>query len=681
MALKKKAFKKTNSKDKKIHLSRIVLASLACGSFLCSVSSAYGAGYAAPDENMISAAIDDTGVSDEVLLADIQKLLDMSEENNEISHKTQQLLTQISMNQEPSAISSENVLLPEIDALEEKILFEEVADSRAYDSKFSPSGGVEGIYIKYFRPMEKSAENNIVKEDDVLPNVQEIVESSLAVDEAEIPAVEEIVETTQTVEPLVEGNEVAVIEDVLEDVPVAEEDEAALDVETADVVEGVIEEMSDDLSDEDIAGLREDLLENSIDFSEDIDADLHNEIVNSEDHMIMPIEDNGVAEESQVTAEEGDPEIEQFEDSVIQGVVDLAEEIEDDIQKEELAASEEKIEEVEINGHEKVENLEIETAPQDVAEEVELVELTEESSDITVVEDESETLVDEETPIDQLVANEVEKIEESVKQETDEQRTKEFLENIPANGIQTANQVFDLKEDISVEHGKFNSIFSKHDNEEEDPNLRKSVQLKIEVKEEGDGVYKQLVKAYNALVRGNYDDAILNYEKVLETDVSNEDAMFGLATVLHKKGELEAARTWYMNVLDVNHKNMQALNNLLVLISQISPAEALKELNKLERSNPEYAVIPAQKGFIYMQEKRYNEAARELKRATLLDPSNLDYRYNFALLAEYLGSYEVANKIYKVILNEGMKGHRTPVSKNEIINRMEDIASKIVSSN
>ena len=55
----------------------------------------------------------------------------------------------------------------------------------------------------------------------------------------------------------------------------------------------------------------------------------------------------------------------------------------------------------------------------------------------------------------------------------------------------------------------------------------------------------------------NYDDAKKEFETILEKDINNADAYYGLGVIYEKQGELVKARAEWRKALriDVNHQN------------------------------------------------------------------------------------------------------------------------------
>lgn len=157
--------------------------------------------------------------------------------------------------------------------------------------------------------------------------------------------------------------------------------------------------------------------------------------------------------------------------------------------------------------------------------------------------------------------------------------------------------------------------------------------------------------AYSSLLAGNTEAALNLYLDVLKDDPDNTFALFGLASTLQRIGWLAEARATYGELLAIEPDNRGALANMMTLISQEAPEQALSNLQRLYEINPGFSPIPAQMAVLFAGRGDYQEAIRYLRLAADLSPENLMYTYNLAIIHDRVGDYGQARKLYEEVLS------------------------------
>jgi len=247
--------------------------------------------------------------------------------------------------------------------------------------------------------------------------------------------------------------------------------------------------------------------------------------------------------------------------------------------------------------------------------------------------------------------------------------TRSLLRRIPADSLPTRSRVLKPKFSVEILHSPLQESvnpFPELDPAEQDPSLRPEIELSLSVRDKPANAIEYLYVAYDALTVGQLESATAYYKKVLLQHPENQDALFGLAVSYHKGGQLEQAREAYIELIQLNRTHRKALSNFIMLAAQEAPEAALLELKELEKSNPEFSPIPAQIAMIYIEKRDFKMAAKHLTRAAILEPENLEYRYNLALVMEIMGSKNVAARLYYQILNAGRRGVKIPVSEDTL---------------
>ena len=194
--------------------------------------------------------------------------------------------------------------------------------------------------------------------------------------------------------------------------------------------------------------------------------------------------------------------------------------------------------------------------------------------------------------------------------------------------------------------------------------------VNISMKRPSLDVAYELQKAYEAFSLGETYLAIEIYKDILREEPGNTDALFGIAAAFHRTGELDLARPFYQKLLRVDPKHPEGLNNLLVMVAEESPIEALKRLNELQKQNTEFAPIQAQLGMLYQRMGEPEKARYHLLRAVKLSPEHIDYKYNLAVLFDENGMLNDAIALYRKILQAGRNGESLPAKVSDIEARL-----------
>ncbi|MEI7669456.1 MAG: tetratricopeptide repeat protein [Pseudomonadota bacterium] len=244
-------------------------------------------------------------------------------------------------------------------------------------------------------------------------------------------------------------------------------------------------------------------------------------------------------------------------------------------------------------------------------------------------------------------------------------KTKEIINKIPPEKPQ------------SVVSTKPIEIQREHKSPLEDNDVKKHTGIGVEmsVTKPKANINRLLDDAYNYLMAGNQEKAIDIYKQVLHAQPNNKLALFGLATTYHRAGQLELARPLYGKLIAIDPKNVEGLNNFLVLISDESPNEALFELEKLYSMHANFSPISAQMAIIYTKIGQYDKALEKMKIATDLSPGNLKYRYNMAVIYDKIGDWDNAAKLYQLLITASERGKKISVDIQEIQERLTFIVS------
>jgi Tfp pilus assembly protein PilF len=204
-----------------------------------------------------------------------------------------------------------------------------------------------------------------------------------------------------------------------------------------------------------------------------------------------------------------------------------------------------------------------------------------------------------------------------------------------------------------------------------------SIGLSIAVARPGLDANYELNRAYTTLMGGQTSEALAIYKNVLTSDPKNQDALFGVASTYHRTGQIDKARPYYGELLRLNPDHREGLNNFLALISEEAPQEAMAELERLEQRNPGFSPIPARQAII-LSRLGYGDAARErMLRAIEIDPNNMNYKYNLAVMLDREGYLADAVALYRLLIEASLRGEKLPASTDQLQKRMNFIAAKV----
>jgi tetratricopeptide (TPR) repeat protein len=150
--------------------------------------------------------------------------------------------------------------------------------------------------------------------------------------------------------------------------------------------------------------------------------------------------------------------------------------------------------------------------------------------------------------------------------------------------------------------------------------------------------------AYNAALIGQYEVAIQLYKDILKDDPENSYVKFSLAVAYQNLNQYSQAKTIYNELLSANPDNKQdIISNLLSILVDESPKEAVYFLTRLATQNPSSPYIMAQLALAYEKIGDFDGAIRFLKQSIRLDSQNILYIFNLAVL------YDKSNQKIKAI--------------------------------
>ena len=160
--------------------------------------------------------------------------------------------------------------------------------------------------------------------------------------------------------------------------------------------------------------------------------------------------------------------------------------------------------------------------------------------------------------------------------------------------------------------------------------------------EEHPNVYFELGNLYH--LRGEIGRAIKSFKKTLEVDPSHTDASISLSVLLNDVGQYSEARKIFENT---DRRVKQGNNGSLIEDKHINKKFSLKHLELAD---------------LYLTYNRFDEALFELKKASALDPENLEFKLKLARIYSKKGFKSKAIEELLKLKNENPEFHEARVA-------------------
>jgi len=171
--------------------------------------------------------------------------------------------------------------------------------------------------------------------------------------------------------------------------------------------------------------------------------------------------------------------------------------------------------------------------------------------------------------------------------------------------------------------------------------------------------WQNLGFAYDKL--GKRSKAVEAIYRSIELDPSNIDGRMNLAAFHEDAKQYDKAIAQYEAVIkiDGSHRGEAYSNLSRCLLEKGNVAGAKKYLNDALTTNPNNAEAHWQLGnILWKKENKREEALKEYKTATTLEPNSSDFYQNYALLLEDMNKKEDAIAVWKsamIYINEALK--------------------------
>ncbi len=183
--------------------------------------------------------------------------------------------------------------------------------------------------------------------------------------------------------------------------------------------------------------------------------------------------------------------------------------------------------------------------------------------------------------------------------------------------------------------------------------------------------------AYNSVLVGQYEIAIQIYKEILQKEPQNLYAKYSLGVVYQRLAQYKQAKNIYYELLKGDAENKdEIINNIIAILIEESPREAIYMLNRLTLQNPERHYLFASMALAYEKISDYNSAIKNYTKALELDYANIDYCYNLGVLYDENKEYEKALEMYSAVVKNNDNSNRE-IALDSVKRRIEKIKQMI----
>lgn len=155
-----------------------------------------------------------------------------------------------------------------------------------------------------------------------------------------------------------------------------------------------------------------------------------------------------------------------------------------------------------------------------------------------------------------------------------------------------------------------------------------------------------LTSAYQSFVAGDSAAARTQYQRVLQKEPDNRDALLGMAAIAVNSGQGAEAGAFYARLVELDPTDAEAASGL-ASVQRSDPDQAESNLKKVLAANPHTGSAHFALGNVYAQQQRWSEAQQAYFHAVGTAPANADYVFNLAVSLDRLGQNKLALENYR----------------------------------
>ena len=207
--------------------------------------------------------------------------------------------------------------------------------------------------------------------------------------------------------------------------------------------------------------------------------------------------------------------------------------------------------------------------------------------------------------------------------------------------------------------------------------IEESAAIQVRRNSSGNQINPALSSAYQYFISGDAAAAKLQYQKVLQQDPNNRDALLGMAAIALNQRQAEQAGSFYGRLLELDPADPDAIAGLTSL-QQGDPVQSESRLKKSLSQNPQAGAVLFALGNLYAQQSRWSDAQQTYFRAYTTTPGSADYAFNLAISLDKLNQVKLAREYYQraLTLGQNSSGNFSRSDVQKRITELEAIAKE-----
>lgn len=167
---------------------------------------------------------------------------------------------------------------------------------------------------------------------------------------------------------------------------------------------------------------------------------------------------------------------------------------------------------------------------------------------------------------------------------------------------------------------------------------------------------ENLLQAHGHIQKSELDSARSSYEKALQHDPNNTDALLALAAIAQKQGRQDDAERFNQRALVANPADPAAQAAALSgATATADPMTTESRLKILLSSQPESAPLNFALGNLYARQGRWSEAQQAFFNAVAAEGDHPDYLFNLAVSLDHIRQTRLAAQHYRLALDAASK--------------------------